>query len=137
MTTLMICTPDVGEGPTEKTMFGGRPSAPLNAFEWPKCRSCGGNMQFLGQIQASAGQLLLLFMCQNDPGSCEEWDPDQGGNRVIRYRQPICSLFRRPPVEIPCARRAMALRWFKSVNKTTTKRERNGLLLVVELPQRC
>jgi len=83
MTTLMICTPDIGEGPTEKTMFGGQPSAPLNAFEWPKCRSCGGNMQFLGQLQASAGQLLLLFMCQNDPGSCEEWDPDQGGNRVI------------------------------------------------------
>lgn len=83
MTTLLIHSPDINEDPSEKTMFGGKPSAPSNTFEWPKCQSCHGNMQFLGQIQASPEQLLLLFMCQNGPGLCDEWDPNQGGNKVV------------------------------------------------------
>jgi len=83
MTHLMIHTPDGNEGPTEKTVFGGRPSAPAGAIEWPTCATCHGNMQFLGQLQATPDQLLLLFMCQNDPGCCEEWDPDAGGNKVV------------------------------------------------------
>ncbi|CAM4226575.1 DUF1963 domain-containing protein [Comamonas aquatilis] len=40
-------------------------------------------MQFLGQIRSASDELLLLFMCQNDPGLCEEWDADGGGNQVI------------------------------------------------------
>ena len=83
MTTLLIHLPDNDDNPTEKTMFGGKPSAPSNSFVWPKCKSCQGNMQFLGQIQASPEQLLLLFMCQNEPGLCDEWDPNQGGNKVV------------------------------------------------------
>jgi len=35
------------------------------------------------QNEERSDSLLLLFMCQNDPGSCEEWDPNAGGNRVI------------------------------------------------------
>lgn len=67
--------------------FGGRPAAPSGILEWPTCASCQGNMQFLGQLPAGAQDgaepLLLLFMCQNDPGSCNEWDADGGGNVVI------------------------------------------------------
>ena len=83
MTTLLIYSPDNDESPSEQTKFGGKPSAPPNTVEWPKCQSCHGNMQFLGQIRASQEQVLLLFMCQNDPGACGEWDPNSGGNKVI------------------------------------------------------
>jgi hypothetical protein len=83
MTTLLIHSPDNDESPSDKTMFGGKPSASSNPFEWPKCQSCQGNMQFLGQIQVSPEQLLLLFMCQNKPGTCDEWDPNLGGNKVV------------------------------------------------------
>lgn len=45
-------------------------------------------MQFLGQLRSvppgsERDDLLLLFMCQNDPGLCEEWDADAGGNAAV------------------------------------------------------
>jgi hypothetical protein len=47
-------------------------------------------MQFLAQVSltdvepGNAG-LLSLFMCQNHPGLCEEWDPSAGGNRAFVF----------------------------------------------------
>ncbi|QIL83858.1 hypothetical protein G7047_12290 [Diaphorobacter sp. HDW4A] len=65
-------------------MFGGAPSAPAGHLDWPTCGQCGGNMQFQGQLQnALESSLLLVFMCQNDPGCCEEWDANDGGNKVL------------------------------------------------------
>jgi hypothetical protein len=64
------------------TRFGGLPLIPLDSeFQWPCCSICKGPMQFLGQIapeDSDAGQVLLLFMCQNDPGVCCEWEADGG-----------------------------------------------------------
>jgi hypothetical protein len=41
-------------------------------------------MQFLGQVRIpEEPKLVLLFMCQNEPGLCGEWEPDGGGNRAI------------------------------------------------------
>ena len=41
-------------------------------------------MQFLGQIRPPDAQRLhLIFMCQNNPGVCEEWEADGGANAVI------------------------------------------------------
>jgi hypothetical protein len=45
-------------------------------------------MQYLGRIAIPSGDLptshhALLFMCQNDPGCCNEWEPDGGGNSVL------------------------------------------------------
>lgn len=41
-------------------------------------------MQFLGQLaQSESNELLLLFMCQNEPGMCDEWDAQAGGNKVL------------------------------------------------------
>jgi hypothetical protein len=47
-------------------------------------------MQFLAQVLledvdalAKRKELLLLFQCQNDPGLCDEWDPDSGGNAAL------------------------------------------------------
>jgi hypothetical protein len=86
MTDLMICDVPAGESDSG-TRFAGLPLAPVGA-KWPRCESCEGAMQFLGQIAlpvpaGETARLLLLFMCANDPGMCEEWDPDAGGNRAF------------------------------------------------------
>lgn len=49
-------------------------------------------MQFLAQIAlsdtgiaalAKREQFVLLFECANDPGMCDEWEPDAGGNAAL------------------------------------------------------
>jgi len=69
------------------TRFGGLPLIPTDsAFLWPTCSTCSGAMQFLGQIlfeDNNATRLVLVFMCQNDPGLCDEWDASLGGNRAL------------------------------------------------------
>ena len=62
--------------------FGGLPLAPnVTAFAWPVCKTCSGPMQFLGQLPTpEKPKLVLLFMCQNDPGLCDDWEADGGGN---------------------------------------------------------
>lgn len=71
------------------TRTGGLPHTPP-AFEWPRCRNCTGHMQFLAQVSLAdadpgAEGLLSLFMCQNEPGLCDEWDPTAGGNRAFLF----------------------------------------------------
>ena len=89
MTTLMIGLPETGEQATEQTMFGGMPSAPAGQLDWPTCTCCSGNMQFQGQLRNEADStLLLVFMCQNDPGACEEWDANEGGNQPGEQETP-------------------------------------------------
>ena len=87
MISLLVSTPNPDSGASGETRFGGRPSAPESSCDWPTCATCHGNMQFLGQVQVQrqdgSNSLLLLFMCQNDPGLCDEWDANTGGNRVI------------------------------------------------------
>ena len=69
--------------PTHETYFGGKPSL-ASGSSWPICRSCRGNMQFLGQVQDGANSHIALFMCQNDPGMCDEWDANAGGNCAMQ-----------------------------------------------------
>ncbi|KUL25340.1 hypothetical protein ADL15_41030 [Actinoplanes awajinensis subsp. mycoplanecinus] len=71
------------------TRTGGVPRVPSN-FEWPRCHGCAGPMQFLAQVsladvEAGTTGLLSIFMCQNDPGLCAEWDADAGGNRAFAF----------------------------------------------------
>jgi hypothetical protein len=49
-------------------------------------------MQFVAQLGlgetdiehlSERQQLLLIFQCQNEPGMCDEWDSDAGGNAAI------------------------------------------------------
>jgi len=48
-------------------------------------------MQFLAQVMPGDLGLdgrqgvLSVFMCQNDPGLCEEWDPVAGGNQALLF----------------------------------------------------
>ena len=83
MTQLLIHQADCSEQASDQTVFGGQPSAPANSVTWPLCRECGGAMQFQGQIRSRDDELLLLFMCQNEPGLCEEWDANDGGNHAV------------------------------------------------------
>lgn len=68
--------------------FGGLPVVPNGTeFVWPSCQTCGGAMQFLGRLRIPGKpRLVLLFMCQNDPGLCDEWDAEAGGNCAIVVR---------------------------------------------------
>jgi hypothetical protein len=57
---------------------------------WPTCKRCAGPMQFLAQLylpevapSSGRNETLLLFQCQNDPGLCDEWDANSGGNKAI------------------------------------------------------
>lgn len=69
----------------KETTFGGIPVFNKGEeFDWPTCSNCNGHMQYLGRI-SDENHLHLIFMCQNDPGCCEEWDPDEGGNSVISF----------------------------------------------------
>jgi hypothetical protein len=43
-------------------------------------------MQFLAQLEVpGTPYLLTLFMCQNDPGMCDEWSATSGGNMALLF----------------------------------------------------
>lgn len=70
-------------GDISATSFGGYPvKNSAEDFSWPACAYCHLPMQFLGKIAHDA-HLYQIFMCQNDPGVCEEWDPNDGANKII------------------------------------------------------
>ncbi len=79
---LMLHVPEQGSNLNESS-FGGLPVKPTGSvFDWPKCKSCGSHLQYQGKVRTDLG-LELIFMCANDPGMCDEWDPDSGGNAVV------------------------------------------------------
>lgn len=80
---LLLMDHDDSEVPHAAMRFGDTPVV-SSGFAWPRCRACGGNMQFLGQIaREGSPRRHLVFMCQNRPGLCSEWDPDKGANAVV------------------------------------------------------
>jgi uncharacterized protein YwqG len=88
MTKLLI----EDEAGSATATIGGRPLGPPD-LTWPRCRACGGAMQFLAQLPIGesdepglhrSDECLLLFQCQNSPGMCDEWDAESGGNAAIR-----------------------------------------------------
>ncbi|MBD0742862.1 hypothetical protein [Streptomyces sp. CBMA152] len=95
MTTLMTYA-GPGEADALVTRTGGVPLAPAGTA-WPSCAECDGPMQFLTQILldgqgrpitqdgTSADRVMAIFMCQNDPGMCEEWSPTAGGNQALLF----------------------------------------------------
>ncbi|WP_328399338.1 hypothetical protein OHS70_21010 [Streptomyces sp. NBC_00390] len=82
MTTLLIYDGAIADdAPARRT--GGVPLVP-DGFSWPLCRTCKGAMQFLAHLPGEE-QVVSVFMCQNDPGLCEEWSPADGGNRAYLF----------------------------------------------------
>ena len=84
---LVLC--ETQSGVATESLFGGLPVAPRSVqFRWPRCKSCDKAMQFLGRVMIpevapSKARFVLLFMCQNNPGLCDEWDAESGGNKAI------------------------------------------------------
>ncbi len=37
------------------------------------------------QGHTHAGHVMAIFMCQSDPGMCDEWSPTAGGNRALLF----------------------------------------------------
>lgn len=67
--------------PLVSSRLGGQPSVP-DGFDWPTCAEHHEPMQFTAQLEHD-GSLILVFICQADPGSCPSWDPDAGCNAAI------------------------------------------------------
>jgi hypothetical protein len=101
MTTLMVHAGAVAED-AGVTRTGGIPLVP-EGFSWPSCRACEGPMRFLAQVmlgdlETSASQdVLLIFMCGNDPGMCAEWDAAAGGNQALIFTAGV----RQAPAAVP------------------------------------
>jgi hypothetical protein len=65
------------------TSFGSFPIKEAGtSTDWPKCSNCNTDLQYLGKIETDIG-IEMIFMCNSDPGMCDEWDADAGGNTVI------------------------------------------------------
>ncbi len=65
------------------TSFGGKPVQNSDGkFQWPTCGCCKLPMQFLAKILVN-NELHQIFMCQNDPGMCDDWDANGDGNAVV------------------------------------------------------
>ncbi|MFF3862863.1 hypothetical protein [Streptomyces sp. NPDC002209] len=83
------------------TRIGGLPLAP-SGTRWPTCTTCSGPLCFIAQIVLDGGRgILAVFMCANDPGSCEEWSATAGGNRA--YLFPSAGLVPMPLPALPAA----------------------------------
>ena len=86
MPYLLVDDPEASSDAT----VGGKPLAGAGT-RWPCCSSCNSPMQFLAQLPLASldeakghrDQVLLLFQCQSDPGMCDEWDPNAGGNTAL------------------------------------------------------
>lgn len=86
-----------GESPEEEpsTSFGGWPVRGVDEdFEWPICKSCNCPMQFLGKLSVG-DRIEQIFMCQNDPGLCDEWDANVEAMPLLSQRPKNLSRLRR------------------------------------------
>ncbi|MFI2617267.1 hypothetical protein [Streptomyces sp. NPDC018584] len=66
---------------------GGVPLVP-DGFAWPNCRECGGHMLFFAHLPLDWG-VIAVFLCQNNPGMCDDWDATAGANRAVVFSGPL------------------------------------------------
>ncbi|GIG69561.1 hypothetical protein [Phytomonospora endophytica] len=96
MVTLLTYAGDVpADAPVLRT--GGLPLVP-GGFAWPDCSECDGPMMFHAHLPVDEG-VVSVFMCQNEPGLCEEWDPAAGGNRAYLFPRDAPLRAANPPEE--------------------------------------
>ncbi len=66
-----------------------------DSTEWPECRTCDEAMTHLFTLdldEIGAGpknHLLVVFMCCQNPGMCDEWAADAGANRAILQKKNV------------------------------------------------
>ena len=77
-------------GSNTQASAGGKPLGDPSV-RWPTCKKCQGHMQYMatlpvdqeGRAAPGGDTLLLLFQCQQQPGMCDEWSAESGGNGVL------------------------------------------------------
>ncbi|WP_211241170.1 hypothetical protein [Pseudonocardia spinosispora] len=94
----------------EVTRTGGVPLVPAN-FHWPTCATCRRPMQFLAQLIRDDYPALSIFMCGNDPGMCDEWEPDGGGNRALLFTGDALRPAHVPADGVPLLDEVSGVRW--------------------------
>lgn len=75
------------DGPGHR--LGGIPLVAAD-FGWPSCATCGHRLQFLAQLRledigAGDSGLLSLFVCRSEPGLCDEFMANEGGNAAFVF----------------------------------------------------
>lgn len=88
VTTLMIYA-GPGDAESAVTRTGGIPVVPAG-FQWPHCGECGRAMTFLAQIRLAEVDpaddgMFAVFMCGNDDGTCQTWEPFGGANHAYVF----------------------------------------------------
>jgi len=105
------------DGAAEK--LGGLPWG-LAPERWPICACCKKPQTLLAELHhdhwrlnlGAAGRVLFVFHCAHDPGMCDDWDQDSGGNAVfVVESSSLGSGLTRPPVETPVYPEARILFW--------------------------
>ncbi len=106
----LLITDDAPAESVAAHRFGGRPLVGKDAkVVWPNCKKCKLPMQFIGQLLVPAHgeasqSLILLFMCDRDPGACDTWMPDGGGNKAIVVPVGSSMTLMEPPGDDGCLR---------------------------------
>jgi hypothetical protein len=54
-------------------------------------------MQFIAQLLLEGNRLLVIFMCQNNPGMCDEWDANLGGTKALVVSTEALRILEPPP----------------------------------------
>jgi hypothetical protein len=70
--------------------YGGLPWG-IPEKEWPNCVECGATMSHVAALKHDSerlnlgkdGRIVLIFMCEENPGMCETWDANSGANAVV------------------------------------------------------
>lgn len=62
----------------------------------PICKECKSPMSHIISLDLSKTSIsyegyIAVFQCQNDPGMCDDWDPNSGGNAVKYHKDLNCS----------------------------------------------
>ena len=102
--------------------LGGLPWG-LPAARWPMCATCGKPQTLLAELGHSSdrldlmadGRVLFVFHCNNEPGMCDDWDQDSGGNAAfILERDELCDgQTPVPDPEPPSYPEARVARWLQ------------------------
>ncbi len=65
----------------------GQDLATPKTIQVPTCKACHESMSLICTIDDPniIDKPTLIFQCCNDPGMCEDWSPEEGGNCVLSH----------------------------------------------------
>lgn len=116
----------IGAQVAPQDKLGGYPWG-LPKSKWPICAACKKPQTLLAQFGHSPGRLdllgsgrsLLVFHCNNDPGMCDDWAHDSGGNAafVLEAADLESRLSSSPGPSVPAYPEAAVQTWLERDDK--------------------